>query len=224
MRWPFGPHLALNPPYLFIFVFVFVFFVPFLSWLLIEKPCFPPKKAFSVYFLCFLFLSPSTFFDLPLFLFLFLCLSLALVCLSSFLSFFIPSCLSCLLSFCFLFLSLFIFISSLLLFSGQNNMKILNYDLFLHRSFLFFMVSCLVFPFKSLFLIFVFLILSYVFCSTWMFLVSRQTTLKTHFFWWKGVLQQNGFFLSTCVLQNVKSYRFFCPFFCPILVDVQKAL
>ena len=43
MRWPKGPpHLALNPPYLFIFVFVFVFFVPFLSLLLIEKTLFSP--------------------------------------------------------------------------------------------------------------------------------------------------------------------------------------
>ena len=50
----------------------------------------------------FLFLSPLTFFGLPLFLFLFLCLCLSLVFLSSFLSFF-------LLSFCFLFLSLFHF-------------------------------------------------------------------------------------------------------------------
>ena len=43
VRWPEGPpHLALNLPYWFIFVFVFVFFVPFLSLLLIEKPCFSP--------------------------------------------------------------------------------------------------------------------------------------------------------------------------------------
>ena len=41
VRWPNGPpHLALNPPYLFIY-FVFVFF-PFHSLLLIEKPCFSP--------------------------------------------------------------------------------------------------------------------------------------------------------------------------------------
>ena len=32
---------------------------------------------------------------------------------------------------------------------------------------------------------------------------------KKHIFSKKGGLQHNGFFLSTCVLQNVKSYRFF---------------
>ena len=100
VRWPKGPpHLALNPPYLFIFVFVFFWF---LSLLLIEKPCFPPKKGTFCLFSVFLVLSPSTFLDLPLFLFLFLCLSLALVFLSSFLSFFFAF-------FLFLVLSLFHF-------------------------------------------------------------------------------------------------------------------
>ena len=86
VRWPKGPpRLALNPPYL---LFLFLFFVPFLSLLLIEKPCFLPKKGIFCLFSVCLFLSPLTFFGLPLFLFLFLCLSLALVILSSFLSFF----------------------------------------------------------------------------------------------------------------------------------------
>ena len=30
------------------------------------------------------------------------------------------------------------------------------------------------------------------------------------------------FFLSNCILENVKSYRFFLPFFWQVLVDVQK--
>ena len=41
------------------------------------------------------------------------------------------------------------------------------------------------------------------------FLVKRGVATKRFFFW-------------TCVLENVKSYRFFCPIFCQILVDVQK--
>ena len=39
----------------------------------------------------------------------------------------------------------------------------------------------------------------------------------------RGVATKRGF-LSTCVLQNVKSYRFFWLFFWQFLVDVQKTL
>ena len=107
-RWPEGPpHLALNPPYLFllffgvffVFCFLFVFFV----FLIQKKPSFPPRKGHFL-FSVFLFLSPLAFFGFPLFLFLFLCLSLF------FFSFFLPSCLSFLLSFGSLFLSLSFFI------------------------------------------------------------------------------------------------------------------
>ena len=82
VRWPKGPpHLALNPPYLLIFCFCFCCFCSFpffaFEW---QKTLFSPlKSAFFCLFSVFLFLSPSTFFGLPLFLFLFLCLSLALV-------------------------------------------------------------------------------------------------------------------------------------------------
>ena len=37
----------------------------------------------------------------------------------------------------------------------------------------------------------------------------KKPKFKNTNFWSKGGLQHNGFFLSTCVLQNVKSYRFF---------------
>ena len=40
----------------------------------------------------------------------------------------------------------------------------------------------------------------------------KKTSWK-HIFSKKGGLQQNGFFLWTCVLQNVKSYRFFLGIF-----------
>ena len=39
----------------------------------------------------------------------------------------------------------------------------------------------------------------------------KKPKLKNTKFWSKGVLQQNGF-LWACVLQNVKSYRFFDDF------------
>ena len=57
VRWPKGPpHLALNPPYLF---FVFFWEGSFPFFVLIEKPCFPPKKGiFFVYFQCFSFFLP----------------------------------------------------------------------------------------------------------------------------------------------------------------------
>ena len=96
------------------------------------------------------FLSPLTFFGLPLFHFLFLCLSVLL------LSFFLPSCLSFLAFFSFLFLSPFFVLSSVLLFLEKNNMKILNWNFFCSSKCSLFWVSCLVFSLKSLFLILVF--------------------------------------------------------------------
>ena len=83
---------SLGPkPSLFSFCFFwFLFFslLCFLCFLIDKKTCFSPRKGFFCLFSLFLFLSPLTFFGLPLFLFLCLCLSLSLVFLSSFLSFF----------------------------------------------------------------------------------------------------------------------------------------
>ena len=163
-----------------------------------------------------LFLSPFTFFGLPLFLFLFLCLSLALVFLSSFLSFFFAF-------FLFLvFVSLFHFSFFFAFVSRKEQHENINLHFF-HQSFLFLWFLVLLFlsnPFAlSLFLP------HFKLCSLFNMnvLISQQTTLKTHFFGEKGGCNKT-FFLSTCVLQNVKSYRFFCQFFGPILVDVQNAL
>ena len=106
VRWPEGPpHLALNPPYLLLLFFCFVFC--FLFFFGLQKTTknlvFPPEKGIFCLFSVFLFLSPLAFLGLPLLLFLFLCLSLF------FFSFFLPSCLSFLLSFGSLFLSLSFF-------------------------------------------------------------------------------------------------------------------
>ena len=73
--------------------------------------------------------------------------------------------------------------------------------------FFFGFLSCFLFEIYFSYLSF-FLILSYVCCSTSLFLVSKNPSSKNTNFWSKGGLQHNGVFLSTCVLQNVKSYRF----------------
>ena len=102
LRWPEGPpHLALNPPYLFLgFVSVFLSFP-----VLIENPVFPLKRAFlfsfeclTLFLLCLFGSSPFLTFYFSVSLFVF--------------SFFLPSCLSFLLSFgsSFLSLSFFLFL------------------------------------------------------------------------------------------------------------------
>ena len=134
----------------FLFFVFFFFFLPFLSLFLIEKNLFfPLKRAFFGLFSVFPFLSPLTFFGLPLLHFLFLCLSVLL------LSFFLPSCLSFLAFFFFLVFVSFFVLSSVLLFL-EKNMKILNWNFFSSSKCSLFGVSCLVFSLKSLFLIFVF--------------------------------------------------------------------
>ena len=139
VRWPKGPpHLALNPPYFF--------FVPLLSLLLIEKPCFPPKRAFFVYFLCFSFFLPQPFLTCSFS----VSLSLSLSCsclLSSFLYCFFVF-------FCFLFLSLFHFSFFFAFVFWKNNMKMFNCNLLVINLFSLFygFLSCLSFqiPFPYL--------------------------------------------------------------------------
>ena len=179
-----------------LFVFVFIFFGRFLVFNT-KKPCFSPRKGHFCLFSVFLFLSPLAFLDFPLFLFLFPCLSLF------FFSFFIPSCLCFLLSFGSLFGSLSLcFLSSLVFFHERNNIKIFNCKFFFINIFSF-LVSCLFLfqvPFSYLCS---FLILSYVSCSTSRFWIpNKQLTKKQN--WSKGGLQQNGFFLSTCVWKMSK--------------------
>ena len=157
----------------------------------------------------FLFLSPLTFFGLPLFLFPFLCLSVPLFFLPSFLSFFFAF-------FLFLvFVSFFPYLSSLLLFHEKKNMKIFNCNLFSWNIFSFFWFPVLLFCFKSLFLIFAFfLILSYVFSSTSMFLVSKITNWEAQKNKKKQIATKRGFFMNLCFAKCEKlSFFFFCPVF-----------
>ena len=156
----------------------------------------------------FLFLSPLTFFGLPLFLFLFLCLSVVLFFLPSFLSFFFA---------CFLFLvfvSFFPYLSSLLLFHEKKNIKIFKCKFFL-KYFLFLLVSCLAFLFQIPFsYLCLFLILSYVFCSTSMFLVSKRTNWIAQKKKQKKTIATKRFFFYEPVFCKMwKVIVFFCPFF-----------
>ena len=201
-----------------LFYFFCFFFFSFLSLLLIDKkPCFPPRKGHFCLFLSVSLSFSLAFFGLPLFQFLFLCLSLVLFFLFSFLSFFFAF-------FLFLvFLSFFPFLSSLLLFHERNNIKTLNCNFF-SSIFFFFWFPVLFFLSNPFFLsLLFFLILSYVFCSTSMFLVEKIKVEKNTNFWSKGGLQQNVFFYEPvfCKMWKVIVF-FFCPFFWPILVDVQK--
>ena len=223
VRWPEGPpHLALNPPYLFFFLFsffVFFFFASFPFFVLNRKNLFfPLKRAFFGLFSMFPFLSPLTFFGLPLFHFLFLCLSVLL------LSFFLPSCLSFLAFFFFLVFVSFFVLSSVLLFL-EKNMKILNWNFFSSSKCSLFWVSCLVFSLKSLFLIFVFFFLFWV-----MFFVQhhcfwfQKNKFKNTFFQKRGVATKRVFFMNLCFAKCQKLSFFFGIFFCIVLVVFQKTL
>ena len=159
----------------------------------------------------FLFLSPSTFFGLPLFLFLFLCLSLALVLffLSS-LSFFF------LLSFGSFFLSLSncSFFFAFVFWKEQHAIFKLQFIVSSIFSLFYGFLSC--FSLSNPF--FLSLLVSWY---SVMFLLNinvfgfKKTQVKKHqVFGQKGSCNKTVF-LITCVLKNVKSYRFFWPLFWP---------
>ena len=153
------------------------------------------------------FLSPLTFFGLPLFHFLFLCLSVLL------LSFFLPSCLSFLAFFFFLvFVSFFYSIFCAFVSWKEQHENIKLEFLFFIKMFSFLgFLSCFLFEISFPYLCF-FLILSYVFCSTSLFLVSKNPSWKTHFFK-KGGLQHNGFFYEPVFCKMWKVIVFFWQFF-----------
>ena len=205
VRWPEGPpHLALNPPYLFLLFLLFCFCFGFVFWLLnTKKPCFPPEKGIFCLFSVFLFLSPLAFFGPPSFS-VSLSLSLSFLFLSLFLLVFVFD------FFWFLvWVSFFIFLSSLAFFHERNNIKIFNCKFFFSEIFSLFLVSCLfLFQVPFLSLLFPDFMLCFLFNIK---VVDFQTNnlQKKQFLVKRGVATKRFFFLSTCVLENVKSYRFF---------------
>ena len=151
----------------------------------------------------FLFLSPSTFLTCPLFYFSF-SVSLLFFC------FLFPSCLSFLLSFCYLvFVSFFHFLSSLLLFHEKNNIKIFNCNFFpeilslVLVSFLFFVskpfLLSLLFPdFKLCFLF-----------NIKVFDFQTHNFKKKRNFWVKrGVATKRVFFINLCFEKCEKLWLF----------------
>ena len=148
------------------------------------------------------FLSPLTFFGLPLFHFLFLCLSVLL------LSFFLPSCLSFLAFFFFLvFVSFFCsFFCAFVSWKEQHENIKLEFLLFIKMFTFLGFLSCFLFEISfplSLFfpdfeLCFLFNIIVFGF---------KKPSWKTPILGQKGGCNITVF-LWTCVLQNVKSYRF----------------
>ena len=194
---------SLGPkPALFIYSSFCFFFLSFLCFN--RKTQFSHlKRAFFCLFLVFLFLSPFAFFGLPLF--QFLCLSVVLFFLPSFLSFF-------LLSFCFLFLSLSFLFFFFAFVSWKEQHQNIQLQLFFLKYFLFFWFPVLFSVWSLFFLSLLFPDFKLCFCSTSMFLVSNNQIEKHTCLVKKGGCNKT-FFLWACVLQNVKSYRFFCPLF-----------
>ena len=205
---------SLGPkPSLFVFFVCFIFFVfffllPFLSLFLIEKNLFfPLKRAFFGLFSVFPFLSPLTFFGLPLFHFLFLCLSVLL------LSFFLPSCLSFLAFFFFLvFVSFFCSIFCAFV-SWKEHENIKLEFLFFIKMFSFWgFLSCFLFEISFPYLCF--------FSWFWvMFFVQhhcfwfQKNKLKNTFFQKKGGCNKTGFFMNLCFAKCQKLSFFFGHFF-----------
>ena len=167
---------SLGPkPSLFVFfvcfLFLFSFFFASFPFFVFNRKnlVFPLKWAFFGLFSVFPFLSPLTFFGLPLFHFLFLCLSVLL------LSVFLPSCLSFLAFFFFLVFVSFFVLSSVLLFLEKNNMKKIKLEfLLLIKMFSFLgFLSCFLFEISFPYLCF-FPDFELCFCSTSLFLVSKN--------------------------------------------------
>ena len=213
--------LALSPRYLFV-LFVFCLFVLFFLFVL-SFLCFWVKNQFPIKrdFFC-LFLSVSlcfswVFFGLPLVQFLFLCLSRVLFFLSSFLSFF--SCFLLVPSFSlFLSFSLFFAFVSWKLTTSKDSIA----KLFFINS-VSFLVSCLVFSCKSLFLIFVFSWYSVMLFVQHQCFWFQKTQVEKHYFLVKrGVATKRLFFNNLCFAKCEKLSFFLGPFFGQILVDVQK--
>ena len=165
-----GPKPSLFVFVAFLFCFLFLVFCFVFCCLIQKKTLFSPRKGHFLFIF-----SVSLSFSLSLFWPPSFCVSLSLSLF--FLLFFLSSFLSLFFAvFWFLvFVSFFLFLSSLLCFHERNNIKNSIASFFFINIFSFF-GFCLFFfrvPFSYLCY---FLILSYVFCSTSRFLVSKQTT------------------------------------------------
>ena len=209
---------SLGPkPSLFLFCFVlflFLFSFPFFASKR-QKTCRPPRKGHLLFiFECLPLFLLSLFWPPPFS----ISLSLSLSC--SILSFFLLVFL-----FCFLFVpyfSLFLSLSFFFAFvSWKEQHQSIKLLLFFLKYFLFFGVSCLGVSVQSLFLSLFFPDFKLCFLFNINVFGFKKQSWKTPIFGQKGGCNKTVF-LWTCVLQNVKSDRLFCPIFCPILVDVQK--
>ena len=161
-RWPEGPpHLALNPPCLLFFGFSF-FFLSFLCFLI---QCFPPEKGIFCIFECLPLFFLSLFWPPPFSIFLSMSLSLSLsLSFSLYISLSLSLSCSCPFSFLLVFIFCFLLVPYFCLFlsfsfffafvSWKEQHQNIELQHLLHQYFLVFLVFCLVFCFKSLFLIF----------------------------------------------------------------------
>ena len=209
-----GPKPSLFSFFFLVFVFFFALFSLFFNR---QKTCFPPRKGhFLLIFNVSLSFSLNLFWPPPFFCFSF---SVSLL----FFSFFLPSCLSFLLSFCFLFLSLsFLFFLHCFCFMKRKTSKYSIAIFFLEIfSLSFGFLSCfsvsnpfflsLLFPdFKLCFLFNI-----NVFSFKKNKLKSTKKQKKTN-------CNKTGFFYEPVFCKMSKVIVFFLPLFCQILVDVQK--
>ena len=173
---------------IFVVFFCLFLFLSFLCFVIQKNLVFPLEKGI----LCILSVSlcfSLPFFGLPLFQCFFLCLSLLLVIFS------FPSCLSFLLSFGSLFLSLsFLFFLLCFCFmkgttSNSSIPKFSFINLFC------FLVSCLLFSLKSFFFLSLFFFADFklCFCSTSLFWVSKKQVEKHQFLVKRGVATKRCF-------------------------------
>ena len=182
--------------------------------LLSEKTSFSPEKGhFLFIFECLPLFLLSLFWPSTCSISLSLSLSLSLFL---FFSFFLP-CLSFFLAFfCFLFFSLsFVFCLLCFCFMKTNNIKRLNCKAFFHQSCVFFWFPVLFSLSNPFFLSLFFSWYSVMFFVQHQCFWFQKTPVEKHQFLVKRGVATKRFFLITCVLQNVKSYRFFLPLFWP---------
>ena len=215
VRWPEGPpHLALNPPYLFLF------FVPFLALFLIEKPSFPPRKGhFWFIFSVSLSFSLSLFWPPLCF-----CFSFSVSLVSSFLSSFLP------LFFAFFWFLAFVSFFNLSFFFAfvswqeqpQNKYSIAHF--FFINLFSFFGFLCLFFLSNPFLLSLLFPDFKLCFLFNMIVFGFKKAKKKTHQFLVKRGGATKRFFYEPVSCKMSKVIVFFGPLFWQILVVFQKTL